>query len=388
MNIRSLISFVLTHISKHKFSFILSNIVILISSFILLQTMMDNYRLDYDYIMAEKTVSCDANDLFYIDIPITNPSEDAAKPVYQFVREALNYGVCWYQYTSINFNEGDTGKRSSDVLYISKGCPELMNLLDEDGHKLSLEPHGDACPLIVGSKVAKRFPKGTRLTEKHTGKIYEVTQVLPEGGAWLDSNFTGSVDKIRILDEYVITTNDIEDYSISNGALVISKNLIGLRKNVNQDKLLEISEKYNNSITIKNMQQIVDEKKQENSVMYDLARLLIICIGIAMIIFIMSVSTVIWLSEQRHIGILMSFGYDRRDILKIVLLENIMRALLPCIVLWLFFLATTKMQLDYIFYVKALTIITLLNIVIMAGVSLIVNRSMKKSVIELVKEMK
>lgn len=385
---RDLFSFVLTHISKHKFSFIISNIVILISSFILLQTMMDNYRLDYDYIAAKQTVSCDSGELLCIEVPLTSVADEEGEQLYRFVSEGMAYGISWYDYSDIIFNEGNTGKRFSEVLYVDGKMLEIMNLLDEEGKELDVAPKGNIYPLIVGSHAAKRFPKGTRLTAKVTGEVYEVTQVLPEGSKWLSHDAFNALEKVVLLDEYMITEADIGKYAMGYDAITLKGNIMGLQEKVDREKLMEISRKYNNCITIKSMQQLIDEKRQENSIMYDLSRLLVACIGIAMIIFIISVSVVIWLGEQRNIGILMSFGYTGRDVLKIVSLENMMRAVLPCIVLWLFFFVTTKTELDSVFYVKALAAISMLNVGIMITVSLLVYQTMKKSVVTLVKEKK
>lgn len=382
MRISDTITYIVIHIFGNIKEFILTNITIFISLILILHVadVNDTINSSYNQIRRiEKNYDC----LYKLDIPLYDMSVEYGRDVLEFVLE--NEEVEWYEYTSIPFEEKNIGKKATNILFISEGL--IKSFTDVDDKSVVYES-GEYYPLIVGYDISKEFPVGTILTDTFSGRQYQVTQILEKGTQWLELDVPNGKQSVKVLDEMVITMPDMHYYEDGLGMLTCIDNLIVVESD-NMDsvkeQILASGKKHQLSVEIESFDEIITEDKKQYSALYDFALFLNVFIFVAMLIFVCSVSIVSWLMKKRELGILLTFGYMRGDIFKLILLENCCRLIIPfTVIIILNFLGNSSGAL-LVSNPLVLLEIYIFYIIIMVFVSLVIYKTIGKSVFKIVK---
>lgn len=376
------LNYIIIHTYNNKKQFFLSGLTIFISLYIMLGVYDINNTINYSYNEVQALES-QLGKVYKIEIPLSGFSFEYSESIYELVNEYPD--IIWYEYMNIKLEEKNSTPKFTDFLYISDGNRELLK--DETGVRLNLTD-GKYQAAAVGYALREMFPVGSVVTDSFTGKKYEITHILEQGSLWFDDDVPDGHKSVKSLDAYIVTSPDRYYYENGIGMLSCLDNIIILDDEKTESLIQNIKESAVNRkipVMIRDFDDCIDEDKKQYSALYSLNHFMNIFLFVSMLLYVASVSIASWLMKKREIGILLTFGYQRKDIFRLVCVENLFRLVIPFILIIIinFFANSYKPLLTSNIYV--LLEVYLMYVLVMLAVSFIIYLAIDKNVLKNVK---
>lgn len=375
MNFKNICYFCLSHIYNMKKLFIVSIISILISLIIISKLLVIYNISSYD-IKTAKNILGDTESLYKIEFSYINQNFEYAIDTYEFIEDIKSkYNATTYDYTSARFSELENNqdfwaqnplpiesgredlKSVSKILYADKNLFENYNLKDINGDKISLIPDSDTNKIVIGYNYKDIIPVGTILTSIESKRTYIVSQVLSPHSEWLNSSVLNLLSSSVNLDDYFITTPD-SYYGQGGYVYGVFSYIYNVYVNIDDEDLKQvyegieqIADNHNVVITIKQFDNYVNEKINDNKNLYTLNIVLCIILTIISLTIIVVISIVSWISDMHDIGVLYANGFLSKDIFKIIVLENSIRFIIPLFISYTYILVSTNSIMNKVFYI-------------------------------------
>lgn len=256
-------------------------------------------------------------------------------------------------------------------LYLQRNIADLCRLQTVHGAAVDLEETESYGMAYVGSEMAARYPKGSIYTSTD-GEQYMVLDVLDKNVEWFfDEPGTPVLD----LDYAVLLDYDY----------LLDRDLSHIRKGVNNyyfvtkdadmsDIVMQLAEKYNLKLYgVSDLNSIYHGYIKSDMLAVGEAYYFPLLLYLASVIAIMMASMTMLLSNKSDYGIMLTNGMTKRQVMTVIVLENLFKLLASCILAALYWFFNMN-KLDSIFYMvipDSIAVTVLLGIITVVLISII-----------------
>lgn len=369
MRVSGIIRLAADRIYMHRRKFLLTVFMLFLSFCMLIGVLLGFYQYNYTLICANKIVKCDKNRLFKVEFKyFESMDERNAGHFFQFMN-ALNEidGICAGKYVAepINYQlittqaeeesivseleyqqqvkNGETtvsvaefyeNSKEADVLFLDNQLVDICQLLDVNQQKISLKEDEEYTDMAVGYERQKELPVGTRLYDMFTGRKYKVTQVLKKGSAFLPGSLFSSMEPELSLDySFVTIPNDRwVKGGYSSAYQVYQNNIYYIADEKEEGQRLagqveKAAKDLGQWVEVKSFPRLVGEyrKIQQGERVPMLIFVLILLFLSIMNIFLSTLISL--LSQKKELGIMLACGITKKEIYRILFVENLLRFL-------------------------------------------------------------
>lgn len=355
------------YMNRKKF---LQTVFMLFLSFIMLiGVLLGFYQYSYTLICTDEVIQCDKNRLFKVEFKyFESMDESNASRFFQFMNAlnqmagiragkyetaAMNYQLITTQAeeesivsqleyeqqaergeTTISMAEFYKNSNETDVLFLDDALVDICGLSDTEKKRISLKEDKEYTDMAVGYERQKELPVGTGLYDMFTGRKYRVTQVLKKGSAFLPGSLFSSTEPKLSLDNSLVTLpNDrwMKD-GYSSAYQVYQNNIYYIADEKEECKYLaeQVEKTAKDSgqwVEVKSFPGLVEEyrKIQQSEQVPMLVFVLVLLFLSVMNIFLSTLISL--LSQKKELGIMLACGVTKKEIYRILFVENLLRFL-------------------------------------------------------------
>ncbi|MBD5544995.1 MAG: ABC transporter permease [Lachnospiraceae bacterium] len=369
MRVGGIIRLAADRIYMHKRNFLLTVFMLFLSFCMLIGVLLGFYQYNYTLICANKVIECDKSRLFKVEFQyMESMDEKNAGQFFRFMNalkemegiqagkyeaEPINYQLLTtraeedsivseleYQHqaangeTTVSVTEFYKDSKEADVLFLDNQLVDICRLSDVNQMKIDLKEDEEYTDMAVGYERQKELPVGTKLYDMFTGRKYKVTQVLKKGSTFLPGDLFSSMEPELSLDDSLVTLpNDrwIKG-GYSSAYQVYRNNIYYIAEEKEECKhLAEQVEKtardFGQWVKVKSFSQLVEEyrKIQQSERVPMLVFVLILLFLSIMNIFLSTLISL--LSQKKELGIMLACGITKKEIYRILFVENLLRFL-------------------------------------------------------------
>lgn len=219
-------------------------------------------------------------------------------------------------------------------LKIDDSLISLIGLKDENNNDIHLGAIEGKLEVAIGSIYKNILPVGTEFYNRYTGQEYIVKYILKDGQSWID----GSIYKggrIESLNKCLIAAPDMEYYA--DGLSSVYENNIYFLADASEiesvkDGIQCIADDNGVFINIMSFNEYEADYMKEHNNLYLFSFILVIILACSALVTVTVLSLVSWLLDYHDLGIFYANGLLSIDIFKIILIENMIRLLIPVFV--------------------------------------------------------
>lgn len=220
------------------------------------------------------------------------------------------------------------------LLVIDDPLISLIGLKDENNQDIHLGMTDGKLEVAVGSIYRDIMPVGTEYYNKYTGQEYIVKYILKDGQSWIDGIVYNN-GKIESLDKSLITSPDMSFYT--DGLSAVYANKIYFLADDSEieavkDGIYRIAEENGVFLNIISFDEYEARYMKEHNNLYLFSLVLVIILACAALTAVTVMSLVSWLLDYHDLGIMRANGLLGNDIFRIILIENMIRLLVPVFV--------------------------------------------------------
>lgn len=369
MRVSGIIRLAADRIYMHRRKFLLTVFMLFLSFCILIGVLFGFYQYNYVLIRVNEVVRCDKNQLFKVEFKyFESMDEKNAGQFFKFINalkeiegiragkyeaEPVNYQLITTQAeeesivseleyqqqvengeTTVSVAEFYEDSKEADVLFLDNQLLDICQLLDVNQKKISLKEDEEYTEMAVGYERQKEIPVGTRLYDMFTGRKYKVTQVLKKGSAFIPGSLFFSMESELSLDDLFVTLpNDRWIKGGYSSVYQVYKNNIYYIADEKEEcqYLAEQVEKtakdFGQWVEVKSFPRLVREYREteQRERVPMLVFVLILLFLSIMNIFLSTLISI--LSPKKELGIMLACGITKKEIYRILFVENLLRFL-------------------------------------------------------------
>lgn len=235
-------------------------------------------------------------------------------------------------YDSIYETNGSDPKDRLAVLFIDEEILDLCDTSLSEQEKKSLTEYGEVIPLMVGADYAAKYPMGSEIETQD--RKYRIVGTLSKSSVWVtEGGISHGREQMDLSNCFVTASRHFDNPVLygMNGIYVILDSKTDAEEVKN--RISSFAGECGIDVSVKTVREYISKvQKAKRSAEKEL----LIELAIVFLVAIISASTiniVCILLRKREIGILYSCGYSRGDIMKSLISEAGIKALL-CLGAW------------------------------------------------------